>query len=146
MTMNAIFSAGNLLVLPGWLMLVLLPGWRGTQWVAGLAIPVLISIAYAGLILTGLSTSDGGGEGNFNSIVGVRALMQSDSGLTAAWFHYLAFDLFIGAWEVREGRRIGVSQWLMLPVLLFTFMLGPVGLVLFLIVRAVKQKRVQAPV
>ena len=54
----------------------------------------------------------------------------------AGWIHYLAFDLFIGAWEVRDARRLGVPHMVVVPCLFFTLMAGPVGLALYFAMRA----------
>ena len=53
----------------------------------------------------------------------------------AGWIHYLVFDLFVGAWEVRDAKRLGISHWFILPCLFFTLMLGPIGLLLYFILR-----------
>jgi hypothetical protein len=45
----------------------------------------------------------------------------------AGWIHYLAFDLFIGAWIVEDALSRGVPAWLSIGVLPFTFMFGPHG-------------------
>jgi hypothetical protein len=51
------------------------------------------------------------------------------------WAHYLAFDLFVGSWEVRDSQRLKIPHWQVVPCLLFTLMVGPVGLVLYLTLR-----------
>jgi hypothetical protein len=51
----------------------------------------------------------------------------------AGWVHYLAFDLFIGSWQVRDARRNHVPFLLVLPCLVLTFLFGPIGLLLYLI-------------
>ena len=48
------------------------------------------------------------------------------------------FDLFIGSWEVRDAQAHGISHWLVIPCLFFTFMFGPVGLLLYFILRTVR--------
>ena len=62
--------------------------------------------------------------------------------LLAGWIHYLVFDLFIGAWEVRDAARLGIPHLLVVPCLVLTFLFGPVGLLLYGIVRAVRTRRV----
>jgi hypothetical protein len=54
------------------------------------------------------------------------------------WTHYLAFDLFIGSWEIEDAGKRGIPHWLMVPILLLTFMLGPIGLLTYFIVRTAK--------
>jgi hypothetical protein len=55
--------------------------------------------------------------------------------LLAGWTHYLAFDLFIGGWEVRDAQRRGIPHLLIVPALVLTFLLGPAGLLFYLAIR-----------
>ena len=129
MTPERIFALANLAVLPGWLILLLLPRWRfGARFISGAMLPALIGATYAFLILPGLY----GAEGGFGSIDQVRTLFSDDALLTAGWLHYLAFDLFVGAWMVRDAQRLGVRHLLVVPCLPLTFMLGPIGLLAYL--------------
>lgn len=48
----------------------------------------------------------------------------------------------IGAWEVRDAQRIGLHHLAVVPCLVLTLMLGPVGLLLYLVLRGVFKKRV----
>ena len=57
-------------------------------------------------------------------------LFTSPHAVLAGWIHYLAFDLFVGAWEVRDARRHGLSHWMVVPCLALTLMLGPFGLLI----------------
>ena len=56
--------------------------------------------------------------------------------LLAGWIHYLAFDLFIGGWETRDAVRNGIPHLLVIPCLLLTFMLGPIGLLAYFALRS----------
>ena len=56
-------------------------------------------------------------------------------GVTVGWTHYLAFDLFIGIWIARDADAKGFARWIQAPILFATFMAGPVGLLVWLIVR-----------
>ena len=75
--------------------------------------------------------------GGFGSIAQVRALFANDAALTAGWFHYLAFDLFVGTWIAPEGLAAGVLPIVLVLCLLLTFLFGPAGLLLFLALRLV---------
>ena len=134
MSFDLIFSAANVLAMLGWAGLILLPGrsWV-TSWIAGLAIPALLSVAYAGLIAAFWA----GAEGGFSSLAEVHSLFQTPGLLLAGWLHYLAFDLFVGAWEVRTARAEGIPHLLVVPALILTFLFGPAGLLLFLVLRAI---------
>jgi len=127
------FSLGGKLAMLGWLgLLVSLFVERirpAVQTVTWMAIPALLAIAYGLLIWTGFGEAEGGG---FGSIEQVRALFASDSALAAGWLHYLAFDLFVGSWIVKEGLQRRIPALLILPCLPLTFLFGPLGLLLFL--------------
>jgi len=130
---ETLFSVCNTVVLPGWLLLALAPRWRpGTHLIAPVVLPGLLAIVYLILVVASLGSSDG----SFSTLEGVARLFANPSALLAGWIHYLAFDLFIGSWEVRNAQRIGVRHLYVLPCLLLTFLLGPIGLLIYLGVRA----------
>ena len=56
-------------------------------------------------------------------------------GTTGGWAHYLAFDLFIGGWEVRDAQRHGIPHLLVVPALVLTFLFGPAGWLLYMGIR-----------
>jgi len=133
--MNAeqIFSLVNLLAMAGWLLLILA---GKTRWAApvisGVILPLLFAVVYSGLLVGHLA----GSAGNFQTLAGVGALFDNPWLLLAGWVHYLAFDLFIGAWQVRDARVYGISHLLVIPCLILTFLFGPVGLLLYFLIRA----------
>ncbi len=133
MAPDIIFKYANMLALAGWVILIFLPRrWPALFWVPQFWIPGVLALGYSGLILANFGSSDGG----FGSISEVRALFASDALLTAGWIHYLAFDLFIGAWIARRADEAGIHRLIQAPILVATFMLGPLGLLLFFLTRA----------
>lgn len=145
MDLETIFSAMTFLALAGWLCLVLAPLRRPALVTAARVVAALLSLAYAILIFRGMadpSTPKGGG---FDSLAGVMILMSAPVVMLPAWIHYLAFDLWVGTWEVEDAPKSGVPHWLVIPCMFGTFMLGPVGLLAYLIIRTV-MKRARKPV
>ena len=65
----------------------------------------------------------------------VMRLFTNQWVVLAGWIHYLAFDLFVGGWEVRDSQARGISHWFVIPCLILTFLLGPIGFLLYHIVR-----------
>jgi hypothetical protein len=130
------------LVLAGWAGLVLslfAKPVRPIAWPAAqFAVPAILAALYVPLIWAGFHEAPGGGYG---SIEEIRALFASDSALVAGWFHYLAFDLFVGTWIVRDGLDRGVPALLILLCLPLTFLFGPAGLLLFLALRSTLRER-----
>jgi hypothetical protein len=134
--LNHIFSIAGDLVLPVWLLLIFAPRWRWTQRLAALVVPLLLAAVYAALVLHGGRVQGGG----FGSLAQVARLFTSQDLLLAGWIHYLAFDLFTGAWQSRDALRLGLSRWLVAPCLVLTFLFGPVGLALYLLLRLTLRK------
>ncbi len=138
MSPEQLFSLCTTLALPGWLLLVFLPRWRwSARLVAPVVIPAALGCVYAFLIATHFGKS----EGDFNSLAGVGRLFQNPYNLLAGWIHYLAFDLFVGAWEVRDAQRAGLHHLLVVPCLFLTFFFGPAGLLLYLALRFAAGRR-----
>ena len=133
MTPELAFSVLNLVALAAWLPLVFLPRTRWATRVVPFAVPLLLGVAYAALLAATLGR---GGDGGFSSLAAVRALFDEPWALLAGWTHYLAFDLFVGGWEVRDARRRGIPHLLVVPALALTFLLGPAGLLLYFAIRS----------
>jgi Domain of unknown function (DUF4281) len=131
MTAEQLFSILNLVTMAAWLPLVFLPKARWASTVVPVLVPALLAVVYLGLIAATLP----GSEGGFSTLAGVRTLFENPWALLAGWTHYLAFDLFIGGWEVRDSQRRGVPHLAVVPALLLTFFVGPVGLLLYLGIR-----------
>jgi hypothetical protein len=139
MTPESLFQAGNTAALACWILLIFLPRY---PILARLVIPVagcgLFGVVYVYLVVTHAA----GAEGGFGSLDGVARLFQDKQVLLAGWIHYLAFDLFIGCWQVRDARRHGISQMLIVPALLLTFLFGPAGLLVYYIIRVTQTHRI----
>lgn len=141
MSPDQLFQFANLTAMAGWLALLASP-WtpRISQLAAGLVVPIILSLGYTVLIMVNWA----GSEGGFDSLANVALLFEDRNLLLAGWVHYLAFDLFVGAWEVRKGRETGISFLLIIPCLVLTFLFGPAGLLTFLALRFVRQGQLSA--
>jgi len=123
MSAEALFSVCSALVLPAWLLLAIAPRWRWTQIVSAIAVPSLLAATYLFLIVTNFRP----GEGGFGSLAEVSKLFANPKLLLAGWVHYLAFDLFTGAWEVRDAIQLRIPHAVVIPCLVLTFLFGPIG-------------------
>lgn len=134
------FGAANLLALSMWAALILLPRWPALLSAAlYLGVGVLCAAYALGLVGIISGTADpvgGSGPGlDFGSIEGVRSIFASDGGVAVGWMHYLAFDLFVGIWIARDADAKGFSRLVQAPILLATFLAGPLGLLVWLVLR-----------
>lgn len=132
MKAEQIFSIANLIAMLGWLLLAVAPRWILTRKIVlSGAVPLLLSVAYLVLIVAFFGNSEGG----FSSLAGVMKLFTYEWVVLAGWIHYLAFDLFVGVWEVKDAQAKNISHWFVIPCLFLTFMLGPIGFLLYSILR-----------
>jgi hypothetical protein len=135
MSFEQLFSLASMAAMIGWAGLILAP--RHHLVIGGLRYGLIgaLSVTYTVLIMLYFFRVEGGG---FNSIAEVRALFLADGGLVAGWVHYLAFDLFIGIWIAEAADRAGMSRLMQAPILIATFMFGPIGLLLFMVARIIQ--------
>lgn len=140
MTPDTIFLICNNGVLPAWLLLTLAPNWSWTQKIVHqIWIPVLLGSVYLAVLVTSPATPAGGG---FSSLDGVMTLFTSPQFALVGWVHYLVFDLFVGAWEVRDAKRRSISHLFVVPCLVMTLMFGPIGLLAYLLLRFAMKREV----
>lgn len=138
MELETLFSVAGMIAAVGWLPLVFVPRQPFTQIISTVIAPMLLAAIYLYLIAMHMQ----GAEGGFGSLADVATLFQQRELLLAGWIHYLCFDLFIGAWEVRDAQRNGIAHLAVIPCLLMTFMLGPIGLLFYFAIRTAKLKHV----
>lgn len=139
---TSLFGWTNLIAGAAWAALILgprRPAAHSFNLYAGVGLLCLTYATLLVLLVGGLVDPGAGGSRPFDysdySIAGIRALFGTDAGVVVGWTHYLAFDLFIGLWISRDADAKGFSRLVQAPFLLLTFLAGPVGLLLWLIVR-----------
>ncbi|MFC4291352.1 ABA4-like family protein [Sphingorhabdus arenilitoris] len=138
---ETIFKVANVGILPFWLLLAFGP--RRQMVLRGIFLlgSGLLAVSYAILIvgLLGGAFDGGGGAGgnaDLTTLAGAMALFDSPGGATIGWIHYLAFDLFVGIWIARNADRHAIARLWQIPCLFLTLMFGPIGLLLYLILRS----------
>jgi hypothetical protein len=126
------FTLLNLAVLPWWgLWLVAPRSERARSAASHSGIFLGLAAVYALLLAAAL-----GGDGlSGTGYAGLRAALGTPTGFLAGWTHYLAFDLFVGAWILRESQRIALEPR---PYLLLALLVGPLGLGAFLLRRGLR--------
>jgi hypothetical protein len=143
MTWNAVFGLTNSIAVIAWLLVIAGPrGQKTLALVLYLGVG-LLCFSYAAMIVSmhagwlDAGRLPGTPPPNFldYNIAGLRNLFMSDGGLVMGWTHYLAFDLFVGQWIAKDADNKGFHRLVQVPVLLLTFVMGPVGLLIWLIMR-----------
>ncbi|GAB3963280.1 ABA4-like family protein [Spirosoma harenae] len=143
MSPEAVFKLASALVLPQWLLMAFAPRWIVTRWLMNTyAIPVIMGVIYIIYLFSG-------GLIDFNAfgtLPGVKNLFANsvDGVMLAGWVHYLAFDLIAGSVIVRDAQEKSIPHWFVIIPLFFCFMLGPVGLLLYWLIRFARTRSLSA--
>ena len=135
MTLENMFNYCNTLALLAWAILLLFPSAKLTDRLIHSLVPVLVfGPLYTWFLLTG--GLEGPEGASFSSLEGLMLFFTAPKAVLAGWVHYLMFDLFIGAWEARDAKRNKITYWLVLPCQILTLFAGPIGLTLYVLLRA----------
>lgn len=135
-TIFNIFNSGILLF---WMLLLFFPKQSITQKVIAYPwVPLVIAFGY--IYFMGMTS--GTFSADFTSLNGLTKMFQNANpqGVAAGWLHYLAFDFWVGCWMLKNSQEKGVKHLWMLVPMLFTFMLGPVGIIIYTLVLLLKGK------
>lgn len=134
MNTESLFALAFALAAPVWALLILAPGWHWTDRVAASALP-LVPIIVVYLVLAVPLLPELWEAVRSPELVKWQQFMTRDDGASAIWAQIIAWDLFIGQWMYREGRRVGIHPLVMGPVLVLSILLSPFGVALFLVLR-----------
>jgi len=139
MSPDSVFQTCSTIAMVGWIVLLIIsPFWSSfDKFLIGIII-TLFAIVYAWLIFQVFTPGD---FEKFSSLNGVMELFTDKTAVTAGWVHYLAFDLLTGIWIKKNAQKYNIHHLILIPCLLLTFMLGPIGLLLYLLVRSIKTKQ-----
>jgi len=127
-----LFLILNYGVLLPWALLVLAPRWSVTRALVTGGGPIIALAIVYGLVMLLAPMSPGGGD-----LPSVARVLGSPWGATAVWIHALAFDLFVGAWVVRDAERRAIRHRWVAPCLVLILFAGPAGLMSYLVLRLV---------
>lgn len=135
MDIEGLFSLSSATVMPFWLLMIVLPYWRVTRRIMQSPLVALLpALLYAALVLPQVGSVFAAVSNP--TLAGIAALLGTPQGALIGWAHFLAFDLLIGRWAYLDSQARTISAFVMAPVLFLTLMLGPVGFLLYLGVRA----------
>lgn len=130
---DQLFPAANLVAVCAWVLLALFPRRRWATFGAT-AIPAVLAAIYTAIVVVAFGRAPGG----FSSLTAVALLFTNRWMLLAGWMHYLAFDLLVGGWEVRDSQHRGIPHLLVVPCLALTFLFGPAGWLVYMAVRVLR--------
>ena len=140
MPLDLLFRIASTLALAGWIALAFAPLRRPLMVFAARLVAAVLCGGYLAVLIHALGHGPAPDWRAFNSLDGVMRLLGTREAALAGWVHYLAFDLFTGAWEAETAPAARFPHALLLVCLTLTFIAGPVGLLVYLLVQSARQR------
>ncbi|MCY7342939.1 MAG: DUF4281 domain-containing protein [Pseudonocardia sp.] len=141
---QTLFDLAFPLAVPFWALMIFLPGWSVTRRIISspwIAVPPLL--VYLTLLIPQFAPFWAAVSSPNLGVL--AALFGTPAGAAAAWAHFIGFDLFVGRWMYLDARERRTHPLVMAPLLVLTILLSPLGLMAYLLVRAVLGIRRPAP-
>ena len=145
LTIETIYFYSNFVVLPFWIMLLFIPTFRITKiLVYSIILPLILGSLYAYIIYQGFLLNNSFLE-VFEIYLGIESLytvFSNDIFLTFFWIHFLSLNLFLGTWTANDGVKYDIPKKLVFFPLFIIYFTGPVGLVLYWLIRIFYAKKI----
>ena len=143
-TTENIYLVANWGVIPFWLLLILAPNHGLTNFLAQSVIaPLLLATGYSYLTYNlYLEKNVFDGFELYSGLDGLYSMFSNEILLLIFWLHFLAISLFAGAWIVRDARRYLIPKIITIPSLILTYFSGPVGIVIYWLIRIFFAKKI----
>lgn len=136
MTADSFYGYASILIFIPWGLLIFASRWRYSEAIA-FGSALFLSLAAAWFTFHYLSDGDAGG--NLLSLDGLKNLFRSQAMVLTGWFNYLSFSLLVGIWQVHDARQEKIPHIAVVPGLVLTLLAGPAGLLIYLVIRAVRK-------
>ena len=144
-TIETLYMWINLGVLPFWFILIMFPQSHLSRIFVTSIIPFFILSSVYTFILYKSYLIGYDFDGNFSLYLGLSELsrlFEDHLYIMIFWTHFIAINLFIGGWIVKDSQKFSINKVLMAVPLIVTYLIGPIGLVLYWIIRIFYVKRI----
>jgi len=144
LTLENIYLWTNFGILPFWILLIIAPSSKITQFfLNSVILPLILSIAYSYIIYQSILLDETIFDffGLYLGIDNLYTIFSTESFLLFFWLHFLALNIFLGSWMSRDGVKYNINRSLMFFPLLLVYFTGPLGLVIYWIIRIFYAKR-----
>ena len=134
----------NIGVLPFWFLIIFFPQSQLCKYFVTSIFPIfLLGSAYLFLIYKSyLNSYDF--LGNFNLYLGIEYLsdlFEDKSYLLLFWIHFVSINLFTGGWILKDSQRFYINKYLLAFPLILIYLIGPIGLVIYWVIRIFYAKK-----
>ncbi len=137
-TIDILYYWINLGVLPFWLILIIFPHSQVSKYFVVSIFPILIlSTSYLFMLYKAYLNSYNF-IGNFDlylNIDNLSNLFSNNTFLMMFWIHFISINLFTGGWIVRDSQKLSINKLLIIFPLIVTYLIGPLGILIYWLIR-----------
>ena len=144
-TIETLYMWVNLGVLPFWFILIVFPQSHLSRIFVTSIFPFFLLSGVYIFILYKSYLIGYDFDGNFSLYLGLNELsrlFEDHLYIMIFWTHFIAINLFIGGWIVKDSQKFSINKILMAVPLIVTYLIGPIGLFLYWIIRIFYAKRI----
>ena len=144
-TLDILYFWVNLGVLPFWIILIFFPQSHISKIFVTSVFPIFILSGTYIFILYKSYLNSYDFDNNFNLYLGldkISDLFADKSFLITFWIHFIAINLFTGGWIVKDSQKFQINKILLFFPLLITYLIGPIGLFLYWLIRIFHAKSI----
>ena len=144
-TIEILYYWVNLGVLPFWIILIFFPQSHISKIFVTSVFPIFILSGTYVFVLYKSYLNAYDFNSNFNLYFGldnISDLFTNKSFLITFWIHFIAINLFTGGWIVKDSQKFQISKILLFFPLLITYLIGPLGLFLYWLIRIFHAKSI----
>jgi len=134
----------NIGVLPFWVLIIFFPQSHLCKYLATSILPIFLLSGAYGFILYKAYLGSFDFDNNFSLYLGLGNLSElftDDYYLLMFWTHFVAINLFVGGWILSDSKRFSVNKILLSIPLVLTYFIGPIGLIIYWIIKIFYSKK-----
>ena len=135
----------NIGVLPFWLILIFFPNSNISRYFVTSIFPILILGGSYIFILYKSYLNSYDFINNFTLYLGINNLSElftDKSYLLMFWIHFVSINLFTGGWIVKNAQKFSINKFLIALPLVITYLIGPIGLFIYWLIRIFYAKNI----
>ena len=138
MEMNHIFIFASSLSLLSWSILFMYPYSEIIRQILFGGVVTFFSVLYTVLFICFFDPES---FRSFSTLSGLLYLFSTREAVLLGWIHYLTFDLLAGLYISKDAKINKIDPWIIRPIFFFTFMAGPLGFLLYIIIRTLRIRK-----
>jgi len=144
-TVEMLYYWVNFGVLPFWLILIFFPQSHICRYLVTSIFPIFVLGGTYVFMFYKSYINSFNFYGNFELYLGIANisdLFSDKNFLMMFWIHFISINLFTGGWIVKDSQKLAINKILMIIPLIITYLIGPLGIFVYWLIRIFHAKSI----